>query len=83
MSSYDEVSARARGLATHLLSSGEWQGLAGAPDLAMLAARLEQAHEALHLDGPATAARVERAGRRRAGVRLALLAGGGGVRREL
>ncbi|MGO9830075.1 MAG: V-type ATPase subunit [Myxococcaceae bacterium] len=74
MSSYDEVSARARGLATHLLSAGDWQGLVDAPDLPTLAARLEQARTPLHLDGAPTAARLERAVRRRAGERLALLA---------
>jgi len=75
VTAYDDVSARARGLATHLFSPGEWEVLADVPDLPALAARLEHAREPLHLRGPSPdAAFVERAVRRRAGERLALLA---------
>ena len=74
MTGYDEVSARARGLATHLLSASEWRGLAQVSDWSALAARLEQAREPLPLHGPSTANTVERAVRQRAGERLALLA---------
>jgi hypothetical protein len=75
VTTYDDVSARARGLATHLLSPGEWEALADVPDLPALAARLEHAREPLRLFGPAAdAASFERAVRRRAGERLALLA---------
>jgi vacuolar-type H+-ATPase subunit C/Vma6 len=72
---YDDVSARARGLATHLLSPGEWQVLADVTDLSALGTQLERAREPLQLRGPGPdAVRVEQAIRRRAGERLALLA---------
>jgi vacuolar-type H+-ATPase subunit C/Vma6 len=74
VSSYDSVDARARGLATHLLSAGEWNALADASDLPTLTSRLVQGREPLPLRGPATASDVERAARRLAGQRLALLA---------
>lgn len=73
MGAYDDASARARGLATHLVSTAEWQRLADAADLPTLAGRLEQGREPLHLHGYATSAGVERAVRQRAGERLALL----------
>ena len=75
MTVYDDVSARARGLATHLLVAGEWTALAAAPDLPALLARLEGAREPLRLRPllPEAAA-LERAVRRRAAARLALLA---------
>ena len=73
MSGYDDVAARARGLATHLLGPADWRALSDAADLPTLAARLGQARESLHLRGPATAAGLERAVQRRAGQRLALL----------
>jgi V/A-type H+/Na+-transporting ATPase subunit C len=75
VTTYDDVSARARGLATHLLAPEEWQALADVPDLPALAARLEHAREPLHLrSSTPDAALVERAVRRRAAKRLALLA---------
>ncbi len=74
MSTYDSVAARARGLATHLLSPSEWSVLVDASDMPTLASRLAQGREPLALHGPATASDVERAARRLAGGRLALLA---------
>ena len=75
MTSWDDVSARARGLATHLLLPGEWQVLAAVADLPALVTQLEHAREPLRLRGPrADAASVEQAVRRRAAERLALLA---------
>jgi vacuolar-type H+-ATPase subunit C/Vma6 len=75
VTTYDDVSARARGLATHLLSPGDWQALRDVPDLPALAAQLEHAREPVHLLGPGRdAALVEQAVRRRTGERLAILA---------
>jgi vacuolar-type H+-ATPase subunit C/Vma6 len=72
VTAYDDVCARARGLSTHLLSTGEWLVLVNSPDLPALVAQLEHAREPLQLRG-ADAARVESAVRQRAGERLALL----------
>ena len=83
MRAYDDASARARGLATHLVSTAEWQRLADAADLPTLAGRLEQGREPLHLHGSATSAGVEEAVRQRAGERLALLSRWCEGRREL
>lgn len=74
MTTYDAVAARARGLATHLLSASDFGALADATDMATLAGRLAQTREPLALVVPTTASDVERAARRRAGERLALLA---------
>ncbi len=73
MTVYDDVSARARGLGTHLLSAREWLVLVESPDLSALVGQLEHAREPLQLRGPPDAALVERAVRQRAGERLALL----------
>ena len=75
MKPLDDVCARARGLATHLLRPAEWQGLAAAADLPAFLVRLEGAREPLRLRAlPPEAAAVELAVRRRAAERLALLA---------
>ncbi len=83
MTAYDDVSARARGLGTHLLATGEWAALAESSDWPALSAHLKRARDPLLLRGPADAASVERAVRQRAGERLALLARWCGNRRPL
>jgi vacuolar-type H+-ATPase subunit C/Vma6 len=72
---WDDVNARARGLATHLLPPARISELAAAGDLADLLRRLERVGCPLTLDpGPLTGAVVEAAVRQRAGSRLRLLA---------
>lgn len=72
---WDEVNARVRGLATHLLRPERAPELAAAGDLPDLVHRLEGAGYRLVLEpGPVTAANVESAIRRLAASRLRLLA---------
>jgi vacuolar-type H+-ATPase subunit C/Vma6 len=75
MPRWDDVNARMRGLATHLLPPQQVAELAAAATLSDLLRRLERAGCQLVLDpGPVTAAAVEAAIRRRAGSQLQLLA---------
>jgi len=72
---YDDVSARARGLATHLLSPADWRRLADAPDVPALAALLDRGREPVHVGVPGPdAARVEEAVRQHSAGQLAVLA---------
>ena len=72
---WDEVSARVRGLATHLLRPERVPELAAAGDLPDLLRRLERVGYRLVLEpGPVTAATIESATRRLAASRLRLLA---------
>jgi vacuolar-type H+-ATPase subunit C/Vma6 len=72
---WDEVSARVRGLATHLLRPERSAELAAAGDLPDLLRRLERVGYPLVLEpGPVTAASIEGAIRRLAASRLRLLA---------
>lgn len=72
---WDEVNARVRGLATHLLRPERVSELATASDLPDLRRRLERVGVRLVLEpGPVTAAAMERAIRRLAASRLQLLA---------
>jgi vacuolar-type H+-ATPase subunit C/Vma6 len=72
---WDEVNARVRGLATHLLRPERAAELAAAGDLPDLAHRLERAGYRLVMEpGPVTAANIESAIRRLAASRLRLLA---------
>lgn len=72
---WDDVNARARGLATHLLRPEQVPALAAATDLPDLLRRLERAGCRLVLDpGPVTAAAIEAAIRRLAASKLRLLA---------
>lgn len=74
MPRWDDVNARVRGLASHLLPSDKVPELAAAATLQDLVHRLERADHRLILDpGPVTAAAVEAAVRRRAGSQLRLL----------
>ncbi len=72
---WDDVSARVRGLGTHLLDPARLEALARATDLSVLAAQME--HEGFRLGletAPVTSSRLEAAIRRRAAARLRLLA---------
>jgi vacuolar-type H+-ATPase subunit C/Vma6 len=75
MPRWDDVNARVRGLATHLLRPERMPELAAAADLPELLRRLERAGYRPVLEpGPVTAAAIEGAIRRLAGSRLRLLA---------
>ena len=76
---WEDLDARARGLATHLLTRPELDALAEAPDLAALAEALRRRDYPVD-EGPATAAALELALRRAAGARLRVLARWSGPR---
>ena len=78
---WEDLDARARGLATHLLGRAELQTLAQAPDRAALTDAL-RGHGYPLDEGAPTAAALELALRRVAAVRLRVLARWSGVRAE-
>ncbi len=71
---WGDVNARAHGLGTHLLSHDRLAGLADAPDLTALGARLADAGVPPSAEGAPTAAALELAARREAARRLRVLA---------
>lgn len=70
---WEDLTARARGLATHLLSRAALDGLAQAPDLGVLAAALRR-HGYSLAEGETEPAMLELAVRRAAAARLRILA---------
>ncbi len=70
---WDDVNARARGLATHLLDHAQLAALAAVPDLPTLAARLRDIGLTVPETAEPTAAELELAARRRAARELAIL----------
>ena len=76
---WEDLDARARGLATHLLTQAELDVLTQAPDLAALAEELGR-RDYLVEEGPATAVALELALRRAAAARLRILARWAGPR---
>jgi vacuolar-type H+-ATPase subunit C/Vma6 len=76
---WEDLDARARGLATHLLTRPALDALAEAPDLAALAEALRRRDFPVE-EGPATAAALELALRRAAAARLRILARWSGPR---
>jgi vacuolar-type H+-ATPase subunit C/Vma6 len=80
---WDDVNARARGLASHLLGPERLQDLRQVVGLKDLLIRLEQAGFHLSLDVPLTPLLVEMGLRREAGRKLLLLARWCGRRREV
>ncbi len=71
---WEDVNARARGLATHLLSRGELDALAQVPDLATLAEELRRRGYLVGEDGaPVSPAALDLALRREAAARLRVL----------
>jgi vacuolar-type H+-ATPase subunit C/Vma6 len=78
---WEDLDARARGLATHLLGRAELQALAQAPDRAALAEALRHRGYPVE-EGEPTAAALELALRRVAGQRLGVLARWSGVRAD-
>lgn len=79
---WEDLDARARGLATHLLGPAALAALAAAPDLPTLAAALRRLGYAVP-EGAASAAALEVAVRRMAGARLGVLARWAGRRTAL
>ena len=80
---WDDVNARARGLATHLVDRARLAQLASAPDLPALAARLRDIGLTLAETADPTGAELELAVRRRAAGALATLGRWTGRRPEL
>lgn len=78
---WEDLDARARGLATHLLGRAELQALAQAPDRAALAEALRQRGYPVE-EGEPTAATLELALRRVAAERLRVLARWSGARAD-
>ena len=76
---WEDLDARARGLATHLLTRPELDAFAEAPDLAALAEALRRRDYPVE-EGPVTAAGLELALRRAAAARLRILARWAGPR---
>jgi vacuolar-type H+-ATPase subunit C/Vma6 len=70
---WDDVNARARGLATHLLGHADLAALSAAPDLPTVAARLRDAGFTVPETPEPTAADLDLAVRRRAAAELAIL----------
>jgi len=79
---WEDLDARARGLATHLLGAATLAALAGAPDVPALAAALRRLGYAVP-EGAASPAALEVAVRRMAAARLGVLARWAGPRTAL